>query len=59
MGYLGCPQWGPRKGIRYSLLLGRTELVMPGGLQKDVNLGPGSPAKAPSPVPRAQPLHTI
>ena len=40
----------PRKVIRYSLLLGRTELVMPGGLQKDVNLGPGSPARAPSPV---------
>ena len=47
---LAAPNGGPRKGIRYSLLLGRTELVMPGGLQKDVNLGPGSPARAPSPV---------
>ena len=58
----------PQESILYSLVLGRTELVMFGGLQKDVSLGPSSPARAPQPSAETvsnclhflnPPLHTI
>merc|ERR1712226_1810306 len=33
----------PQESILYTLVLGRTELIMFGGLQKDVNQGSSSP----------------